>query len=71
MHVSTIALVWNLMTGKLSPQCHVFFDPWSETVLDNGTTVPAALDVMLSQCNHEVDVETDDNDLVGATLSDD
>ena len=59
------------MTGRLSPQCHVVFDPWSETVHEHGTTAPAAWDVMLSQHNHEVDVETDDNDPVSATLSDD
>ena len=47
------------------------FDPWFETVLENGVTAPPAWDVMLSQHNHEVEVETDDNDPVGATLSDD
>ena len=57
MHASTIASVSDLMTGRLSPQCHVVFDPWFQTVHEHGTTTPAAQDVMLPQCNQEVDVE--------------
>ena len=67
MHISSVALVKNLMPGRLSPQFHVVFDPWFETVHEHGTTAPAAWDVMSSQPNHEVD----DNDPVSATLSDD
>ena len=54
------------MTGWLSPQFHVVFDPWFETVHENGASAPPTWDVMLSQHNHEVEVETDDDDPVGA-----
>ena len=39
MHASSVALVKNLMTGNLSPQFHVVFDPWFERVHEKRTTV--------------------------------
>ena len=71
MHASSVALVRNLMTGHLSPQFHVVFDPWFETVHDNGTVPPGAWDVMMSSHHHEVDVENDEKNGVAVQLQDD
>ena len=70
MHASSVALVRNLMTGYLSPQFHVVFDPWFETVHDNGTEPPAAWDVMMQGHHHEVEVEVGEDGLE-PTLQDD
>ena len=71
MHASSVVLVQNLMTGNLSPQFHVVFDPWFETVHDNGTVPPGAWDVMMSSHHHEVEVETDEKNDVAVHLQDD
>ena len=63
MHASSVALVCNLMTGHLSPQFHVVFDPWFETVHDNGTEPPGAWDVMMQGHHHEVEVEVGEDGL--------
>ena len=69
MHASSVSLVRNLNTGRLSPQFHVVFDPWFETVHETGATPPEAWDVMLSNCQHEVPL--DDEDSLHAELHDD
>ena len=59
------------MTGNLSSQFHVVFDPWFETVHDNGTVPPGAWDVMMSSYHHEMEVENDEKNGVAVQLQDD
>ena len=41
LHASSVAWVRNLQTGRVSPQFHVIFDNWFETVeLDNEEETP-------------------------------
>jgi len=40
MHASTIGLVMNLQTSNISPQYHVMFDDFYETVNSNGDEPP-------------------------------
>ena len=70
MHASSVTLVHSLMTGHLSPQFHVVFDPWFETVNENGSETPSALNVMMSGHHHEVEVEVGEDGLE-PTLHDD
>ena len=48
MHASSVGLIRNLMTGRLSPQFHVVFDPWFETVVENGEVPPETWDVLMT-----------------------
>ena len=48
MHASSVGLIRNLMTGRLSPQFHVVFDPWFETVVENGEVPPEMWDVLMT-----------------------
>lgn len=38
-HLSTVALMWNLHTGHVSPQYHVVFNDKFETVFSDGKTL--------------------------------
>jgi len=54
LHASSVALVRHLTTGYLSPQYHVVFDPWFETVLSNDdVNPPEAWPVILSNYEHQ------------------
>ncbi len=57
MHASSVGLIRNLMTGRLSPQFHVVFDPWFETVVENGEVPPETWDVLMTHNQFEVDIE--------------
>ena len=57
MHASSVGLIRNLVSGQLSPQCHIVFDPWFETVSENGETAPEAWDLMMSHHCHEVELD--------------
>jgi hypothetical protein len=46
VHAENIGIVRNLWTGYLSPQYHLIFDDWFETVYANGETVPESWDSM-------------------------
>ena len=60
LHSSSVGLIRNLTTGRLSPQFHVVFDPWFETVYENGDKAPAAWDILLT--HHHYEVALDDTD---------
>ena len=63
LHASNVPLVRNLRTGAISPQFHVAFDNWFETVaMDEGTEDPFEWDVILTHGRFEVDVERDELD---------
>ena len=60
LHASSVALVRHLTTGYLSPQYHVVFDPWFETVLSNDdANPPDAWPVILSNHEHQNFLEDD------------
>ena len=61
MHASSVGLIRNLMTGRLSPQFHVVFDPWFETVVENGEVPPETWDVLMTHNRFEVDIESETN----------
>ena len=71
MHVSIIGLVRNLCTGHLSPQLHVVYDPWFETVTENSETSPEAWDVMMANYRHDVNYEDEEEAGKQHQLSDD
>ena len=60
MHASSIELVRNLCTGRPSPQFHVVYDPWFETVAENSETPPEAWDVMMANHRHDVNYEDEE-----------
>ena len=60
LHTSSVALVRNLNTGRLSPQCHLVFDPWFETVHKNGTEPPEGWDLLMAHHQHEVELDEED-----------
>ena len=66
---SNVALVRNLKTGYISPQFHVIFDNWFETVgVDDDVTPPAVWDVLVTHSHFHSNV--DDSDLDGLELDD-
>ena len=42
MHASTVGLVWNLQTGTITPQFHMVFDDFFETVHSDEQEIPIA-----------------------------
>ena len=69
LHASNVALVRNLKTGYISPQFHVIFDNWFETVgVDDDVTPPAVWDVLVTHSHFRSNV--DDSDLDGLELDD-
>ena len=60
MHASSVGLVRNLCTGRLSPQFLVVYDPWFETVAENSEEPPEAWDVMMANHKHNVSYEDDE-----------
>ena len=61
MNASSIGLVRNLCTGRLSPQFHMVYDPWFETVAENSDVPPEAWELMTTNYRHEIGVEDDPN----------
>ena len=60
-HAASVAVVRNLMTGNLSPQFHVVFDPWFETVSEQGDDItPATWDVLVTNYRHENEFDSED-----------
>ena len=60
-HAASVAVVRNLMTGNLSPQFHVVFDPWFETVSEQGDDItPATWDVLVTHYRHENEFDSED-----------
>ena len=70
IHAASVAVVRNLTTGFLSPQFHVVFDPWFETVCETEEEVlPEEWDVLITNYRHENDL--DPEDAQSQTLHDD
>ena len=63
LHASTVALVRNLSTGNISPQFHVVYDDFFETVHTTGDDPPPDdwADMILMQ-SHRAPIDTDDSD---------
>ena len=60
-HAASVAVIRNLMTGNLSPQFHVVFDPWFETVTESGEEIPPKTwDVLVTNHRHENDLDPED-----------
>ena len=70
LHASNVALVRHLTTNHISPQFHVIFDNWFETIMveDSLSEVPE-WDVMFTQNQHEIPL--DPIDVEGFELHDD
>jgi len=61
LHSSKVALVRNLVTGRISPQFHVVFDDWFETVhCAEDTDVPPEWDVIVTNSHFESNVDAVD-----------
>ena len=54
MYASSVGLVRNLCTCRLSPQFYVVYDPWFETVAENSEEPPEAWDVMMANHRHAI-----------------
>ena len=60
-HAASVAVIRNSMTGNLSPQFHVVFDPWFETVTESGEEIPPETwDVLVTNHRHENDLDPED-----------
>ena len=62
-HASSVAWVRNLQTGRASPQFHVTFDNWFETVeLDNEEETPPQWDVIVTSSTFMANLDPEDLD---------
>ena len=69
LHASNVPLARNLQTGSISPQFHVVFDNWFETVaVDEDEETPPEWDVLITHSRFES--ELDPQDLEGCELAD-
>ena len=60
-HAASVAVIRNLMTGNLSPQFHVVFDTWFETVTESGEDIPPETwDVLVTNHRYENDLDPED-----------
>ena len=59
LHASNVAMIRNLTTGCLSPQFHIVFDPWFETVSCDEEEPPESWPVILSHHQHQNSIEDD------------
>ncbi len=61
LHSSKVALIRNLVTGRISPQFHVVFDDWFETVhCDSENDAPAEWDVIVTNSHFESNLDASD-----------
>ncbi len=61
LHASNVALVRNLTTGSISPQFHVVFDNWFETIsVPDELEEPPVWDVILTRSRFEANVDPED-----------
>jgi hypothetical protein len=69
LHSSKVALIRNLTTGRISPQFHVIFDNWFETVYcDEEEEEPPDWDIIVTSSQFESQVDRED--LAGLELDD-
>ena len=69
LHASNVPLVRNIQTGSISPQFHVVFDNWFETVtVETEEEAPPEWDVIITHSRFEADL--DQADLDGYELAD-
>jgi hypothetical protein len=70
LHASTVALARNLQTGSITPQFHVVFDNFFETVNANETEPPDWEDlVVFSSFRSDLDEEGEIPELADEWLS--
>ena len=61
LHASNVALVRNLKTGYISPQFHLIFDNWFETVVtDDSEDPPAIWEVLVTNSYFRSNLDPDD-----------
>jgi hypothetical protein len=61
LHSSKVALIRNLVTGRISPQFHVVFDDWFETVYcDAATETPPEWDIIVTNSQFESNLDAVD-----------
>ena len=68
MHASNVALIRNLTTGRISPQFHVVFDNWFETISTDSDEIPPVWDVLVTTSQFEANVDAEE--LEGYQLDD-
>ena len=69
VHASNVALVRNLSAGYISPQFHVVFDNWFETIaVDDDSEDSLEWDVIVTRGRHQANI--DPEDLVNHQLDD-
>ena len=63
VHASNVALVRNLATGYISPQFHVIFDNWFETIaVQEDSEVPPEWDVIVTRGRFQANIDPEDLD---------
>ena len=60
LHASTVGLVRNLKTGNISPQFHLVFDDWFETVHASASEEPKAWQELIQFQRFSNDFDDDD-----------
>ena len=60
LHASTVGLVRNLKTGNISPQFHLVFDDWFETVHSSATEEPKGWQELIQFQSFSNDFDDDD-----------
>ena len=61
LHSLKVALICNLVTGRISPQFHVVLDDWFETVhCDSDLDAPSEWDIIVTNSHFESNVDASD-----------
>ena len=61
LHASTVGLILNPQTNRLSPQFHCVYDDWFETVHSNYTTPPKVWEELVINSRFRNKIEEDTN----------
>ena len=59
-HASTVHLARNLNTGYISPQYHLVFDNWFETVHASDDETPPEWEFLVNHCRYRAAIDDDD-----------
>ena len=60
LHASSVGVIRNLRTENLSPQFHVVYDNYFETVHAKETETPESWDNLVTWSSERLDIDTDD-----------
>jgi hypothetical protein len=61
LHASTVALTRNLQTGSITPQFHVVFDDFFETVYSDASKPPPNWEELIIFNSFRADINEDSN----------